>query len=199
MLMREKQAVIFCSHPNYAAAVFFLSADNGFWERAKRHVADTGIYFDRIRLGGVTLEQYILFHAAKDVYNGTKHIRLSELAQDICAAPLLAQMKGTCFFPEALKDELLFQKTIKEIAEDLEKEVPFSITVDVGQYTVAFHFNDGFEELEELKDITIPCYEPTDKCSGGYFRNESLAIQMGACSAIFDETNEMIFRELISQ
>ena len=30
-------------------------------------------------LGGVTLEQYILFHAAKDVYNGTKHIRLSEL------------------------------------------------------------------------------------------------------------------------
>lgn len=40
---------------------------------------DTGIYFDRIRLGGVTLEQYILFHTGKDVYNGTKHIRLSEL------------------------------------------------------------------------------------------------------------------------
>jgi hypothetical protein len=57
-----------------------LSADEGLWERAHRHVPDTGIYFDRIRLGGVTLEQYILFHAAKDVYNGTKHIRLSELA-----------------------------------------------------------------------------------------------------------------------
>ena len=27
----------------------------------------------------MTLEQYILFHAAKDVYNGTKHIRLPEL------------------------------------------------------------------------------------------------------------------------
>ena len=40
---------------------------------------DTGIYFDRIRLGSVTLEQYILFHAARDVYLGTKHIRLSEL------------------------------------------------------------------------------------------------------------------------
>ena len=40
---------------------------------------DTGIYFDRIRLGSVTLEQYILFHAARDGYRGTKHIRLSEL------------------------------------------------------------------------------------------------------------------------
>lgn len=119
--------------------------------------------------------------------------------QDICAAPLLAQMKGTYFFPEALKDELLFQETTKEIAEDLEKEVPFSITVDVNQYTVAFHFNDGFEELEELKDITIPCYEPTDKCSGEYFRNESLARQMGEGSATFVETNEMIFSELIRQ
>ena len=38
-----------------------------------------GFILIRIRLGGVTLEQYILFHAAKDVYNGTKHIRLSEL------------------------------------------------------------------------------------------------------------------------
>lgn len=41
---------------------------------------NSGIYYDRVKLGGVDLEQYILFHAAKDVYNGTKHIRLSELA-----------------------------------------------------------------------------------------------------------------------
>ena len=36
-------------------------------------------FLSRIRLGSVTLEQYILFHAARDVYLGTKHIRLSEL------------------------------------------------------------------------------------------------------------------------
>ncbi len=119
--------------------------------------------------------------------------------QDICAAPLLAQMKGTYFFSEALKDELLFQETTKEIAEDLEKEVPFSIIVDVDQYTVAFHFNERLGELADLADITIPCYEPTDKYSGGYFRNESLVRQMGESSAAFDETNEMIFRELIRQ
>lgn len=79
-LTAGKRSGNFYSHPNYAAAIFLLSADEGLWERAHRHVPDTGIYFDRIRLGGVTLEQYILFHAAKDVYNGTKHIRLSELA-----------------------------------------------------------------------------------------------------------------------
>ena len=65
--------------PNYAAAVFLLSADEELWDKVCKNVLDTGIYFDRVRLGGVTLEQYILFHAAKDVYNGTKHIRLSEL------------------------------------------------------------------------------------------------------------------------
>lgn len=64
---------------NYAAAIFILSADENLWERVKGNVLERGIYFDRIRIGGVTLEQYILFHAAKDVYNGTKHIRLSEL------------------------------------------------------------------------------------------------------------------------
>ncbi|MDE7202726.1 MAG: hypothetical protein K2O91_12690 [Lachnospiraceae bacterium] len=79
-LFTGRKSESLCRHRNYAAAVFLLSADGGLWERTKRHVADTGIYFDRIRLGGVTLEQYILFHAAKDVYNGTKHIRLSELA-----------------------------------------------------------------------------------------------------------------------
>ena len=63
----------------YAAAVFLLSADEILWEKVRKNVLDTGIYFDRVRLGGVTLEQYILFHAAKDVYSGTKHIRLSEL------------------------------------------------------------------------------------------------------------------------
>lgn len=63
----------------YAAAVYLLSADEMLWEKVQKNVQDTGIYFDRIRLGRVTLEQYILFHAAKDVYFGTKHIRLSEL------------------------------------------------------------------------------------------------------------------------
>lgn len=78
-LLMGKRAESLKHTPNYAAAVFLLSADGELWNTAARHVMDTGIYFDRVKLGGVTLEQYILFHAAKDVYNGTKHIRLSEL------------------------------------------------------------------------------------------------------------------------
>ncbi len=97
LLMRGKRADIFCSHPNYAAAVFLLSAEDGLWERAKQHVTDTGIYFDRIRLGGVTLEQYILFHAAKDVHNGTKHIRLSELADRELVADSLLRLIVNAF------------------------------------------------------------------------------------------------------
>lgn len=119
--------------------------------------------------------------------------------QDICVAPLLAQMKGTYFFPDALQDELLFTETTKEIAKDLEKDIPFFITVDVDQYTIAFHFNDRFDELEDLEDITFPCSDPANKCNGGHFRNESLARQMGKVSVAFQETNEMIFRELIKQ
>lgn len=91
MLMREKQAVIFCSHPNYAAA-------------------DTGIYFDRIRLGGVTLEQYILFHAAKDVYNGTKHIRLSELADRELVADRLLRLVVNAFVIQKCGVEIVGQE-----------------------------------------------------------------------------------------
>lgn len=77
LLGKRKKKIL--QEANYAAAVFILSADEKLWERVKENVLERGICFDRIWLGGVTLEQYILYHAAKDVYNRTKHIRLSEL------------------------------------------------------------------------------------------------------------------------
>lgn len=78
-LLNCKQSKIFQCASGYAATVFLLSADEELWNTVRRSIQDTGIYFDRIKLGSVTLEQYILFHAAKDIYCGTKHIRLSEL------------------------------------------------------------------------------------------------------------------------
>lgn len=109
-LMNGRKSESLRRHPNYAAAVFLLSADNGFWERAKRHVADTGIYFDRIRLGGVKLEQYILFHAAKDVYNGTKHIRLSELADRELVADRLLRLVVNAFVIQKCGVEIVGQE-----------------------------------------------------------------------------------------
>lgn len=64
---------------SYAAALYLLVADELLWDKVGGFVLDTAIGYDRIRLGHVTLEQYILFHASKDVYQSTKHIRLSEL------------------------------------------------------------------------------------------------------------------------
>lgn len=37
------------------------------------------IDFSAIRIHGVDLDSYVLFHTAKDLYTGTKHISLSEL------------------------------------------------------------------------------------------------------------------------
>lgn len=119
--------------------------------------------------------------------------------QDICAAPLLAQMKGTYFFPGALKDKMLFTEITKEIAENLEKKVPFAVVVDLEQDTVALHFNGKFEELSDLTDVVLPRADPTDSYNGAAFRNESLSRQMGKTSLSFQQTNERIFRELIQE
>lgn len=67
-LLTGRRGKNLCMYPNYAAAVFLLSADEKLWDKVHRQVLDTGIYFDRIRLGGVTLDQYILFHAARDEF-----------------------------------------------------------------------------------------------------------------------------------
>lgn len=119
--------------------------------------------------------------------------------QDICVAPLLAQMKGNYYFPDALRDKLLFTETTKEISEGMEKDIPFSITLDVDQYTVAFHFNERFKELKSLADITFPCYEPTNRYSGGCFSEESAARQMEKSSLTSVEIDEIVYRELIEQ
>lgn len=66
--------------PRFAGALFLLSADAALWEKAKGLIYDNIICFDQIKLGSLTLEQYILFHAAKDVYHNKKHIRLSEMS-----------------------------------------------------------------------------------------------------------------------
>ena len=94
----------------YAAAVFLLSADEELWDRVSRNVLDTGIYFERIRLGSVTLEQYILFHAAKDVYQGTKHIRLSELADRELIPDEILKLIVNAFVIEKCGVEMIMQE-----------------------------------------------------------------------------------------
>nr|WP_304059617.1 hypothetical protein [Enterocloster clostridioformis] len=61
------------------AAVYLLSADSFLWGRAFPAVDSDIIRFQKIRIHGVDLDGYVLFHTAKDLYKGTCHISLSEL------------------------------------------------------------------------------------------------------------------------
>lgn len=63
----------------YAAAVYFLSAHGDLWDMCQNKVAEFGIFFKEMKLGGLDLEGYILFQAAKSVYYGYQYIQEDEL------------------------------------------------------------------------------------------------------------------------
>lgn len=61
------------------AAIYLLSADRFLWGKAVAAIQEDTIQFQKIQIGGADLQVYVLFHAAKDLYQGTNHIKLSEL------------------------------------------------------------------------------------------------------------------------
>lgn len=61
------------------AALYLLSADRFLWGRSAAAVQPDIIRFQEIGIHGVDLGGYVLFHTARDLYQGTKHISLSEL------------------------------------------------------------------------------------------------------------------------
>lgn len=62
------------------AALYLLSSDTFLWSKAENGVKPDMIDFTIIHIHGVDMDGYVLFHMAKDLYKGTKHISLSELA-----------------------------------------------------------------------------------------------------------------------
>ncbi len=64
----------------YAAAIFLLSADAFVWSKTKNCVDSQLIHFDAIRIHGVDLDGYAIFHMAKELYSGKSHIPVSELS-----------------------------------------------------------------------------------------------------------------------
>lgn len=61
------------------AALYLLSADHFLWGRSVAVIQPDRIRFKEIPIQGVDLGGYVLFHAAKDLYQGTRHISLAEL------------------------------------------------------------------------------------------------------------------------
>ena len=61
------------------AVLYLLSADRFLWGKSVPAVKPGVVHFKEIQIHGVDLGGYVLFHTAKDLYQGTQHISLSEL------------------------------------------------------------------------------------------------------------------------
>lgn len=83
------EAVQKLNRKDYAlmSAVYLLTADHALWMKAKRQVAQNEIRFDEIKLQNSTENGYTLFCCAKDLYLGTKHITIKDLADKDLIAP----------------------------------------------------------------------------------------------------------------
>ncbi len=69
------------------SAVYLLTANAHLWRRVQNQVEKNCIRFDKINLGSVDEKAYTLFCCAKDLYLGTKHITIADLADEQLISP----------------------------------------------------------------------------------------------------------------
>ena len=62
------------------SALYLLTADKHLWSIAKRSIGNKSIDFSAIHLGGVSTDASTLFMTARDLYEGTRHITVSDIA-----------------------------------------------------------------------------------------------------------------------
>ncbi len=67
---------------NYAllSALYLLTADYRLWKIMKHHTQKNGVDFAGVSLKGIHENGYTLYCVAKDLYLGTKHLSVSDLA-----------------------------------------------------------------------------------------------------------------------
>ena len=64
------------------SAVYLLTADTLLWSKMQNQVENNYIRFDKMNIGSVDEKAYTLFCCAKDLYSGTKHITIADLADE---------------------------------------------------------------------------------------------------------------------
>ena len=74
------------------AAVYLLTADFKLWKQTKNHVEKNRICFGRFKPVNCTETGYTVYSAAKDIYLGTKHFTLSDLADKNLIPPRLFEV-----------------------------------------------------------------------------------------------------------
>ena len=62
------------------SAIYLFTAEHKLWMKSKHQVGQNKICFDGIKLQNSTENAYTLFCCAKDLYLGTKHITIKDLA-----------------------------------------------------------------------------------------------------------------------
>lgn len=77
------------------AAVYLLTADYKIWKQVKRYVERDRICFGAFKPVGCTEIGYTVYCAAKDIYLGTKHFTLSDLADKKIITPHLFKVLCT--------------------------------------------------------------------------------------------------------
>ena len=71
----------------FVAAVYLLTSQPWIWHRMQSRVTDDNIHFENVRLTGCSEINYTLFCCAKDIYVGTKHIGVRDLADPLVIPP----------------------------------------------------------------------------------------------------------------
>ena len=74
------------------SAVYLLTADIQLWRRVQNQVEKNCIRFEKINLGSVDEKAYTLFCCAKDLYLGTKHITIADLADEQLISPKMFEI-----------------------------------------------------------------------------------------------------------
>ena len=69
------------------SAVYLLTADRALWAHARRHILKNGIAFGSMKPMTCSTSGYTLLCCAKDLYLGTKHITLGDLADADLVSP----------------------------------------------------------------------------------------------------------------
>lgn len=88
-LIAFAEAIQKLNRKDYAlmSAVYLLTAEHALWMKAKHRVKQNEISFDAIKLQSSTENAYTLFCCAKDLYLGTKHITIKDLADKDLISP----------------------------------------------------------------------------------------------------------------
>ncbi|CAK7088830.1 MAG: hypothetical protein ENTB_04562 [Enterocloster aldenensis] len=104
----------------WSAALYLLAADTFLWGKAEAAVKPDMIDFTVIHVHGVDLDGYVLYHTAKDLYKGTRHISLSELTDPELVSDEAFRLIVTAFLirrygPAVIWKEMEEQTCLKSI------------------------------------------------------------------------------------